>query len=248
LIELALRGGGPDNVTCIVADVVDAGQAGDDLPVVGGAVVDPSAAPAPAGPDSPAMRASRIGAEEPLPATLAPRRRSRRRWLLGLLAAAVLIGGAIGGYAWTQSQFFVGRDGTEVALFHGINADFGPFSLYSVVENTDLKVNDLQPAARSQVANGIAARDRQDGDRILARLSDQLLPPCPTVTPTPTVSPPTATATRKAPLPVRTSTGRAVPRPTATAATRSAIPSLSATLSAPGVTPSPSLSPAECRS
>ena len=27
LIELALRGGGPDNITCIVADVVDVGDA-----------------------------------------------------------------------------------------------------------------------------------------------------------------------------------------------------------------------------
>ncbi|MDQ6649485.1 MAG: protein phosphatase 2C domain-containing protein, partial [Actinomycetota bacterium] len=33
LVELALRGGGPDNVTCIVADVVDTGQAGSGEPV-----------------------------------------------------------------------------------------------------------------------------------------------------------------------------------------------------------------------
>ena len=35
LIELALRGGGPDNITCIVADVVDI-DFGDDAPIVGG--------------------------------------------------------------------------------------------------------------------------------------------------------------------------------------------------------------------
>ena len=40
LVDLALRGGGPDNVTCIVADVVDrdAGGWGDDVPVIGGAL------------------------------------------------------------------------------------------------------------------------------------------------------------------------------------------------------------------
>lgn len=36
LIELALRGGGPDNVTVVVADVVDT-QYGDSRPIVGGA-------------------------------------------------------------------------------------------------------------------------------------------------------------------------------------------------------------------
>jgi len=37
LIELALRSGGPDNITVIVADVVDV-EYGEDLPIVGGAV------------------------------------------------------------------------------------------------------------------------------------------------------------------------------------------------------------------
>ena len=40
LVALALRGGGPDNVTCIVCDVVAEGH-GDDVPVIAGAVVDP---------------------------------------------------------------------------------------------------------------------------------------------------------------------------------------------------------------
>ena len=39
MIELALRGGGPDNITCIVADVVDI-DFGDDAPIVGGSVGD----------------------------------------------------------------------------------------------------------------------------------------------------------------------------------------------------------------
>ena len=48
LVQLALRGGAPDNVTCIVADVVDAASQPSDVPAVVGAA---SAArpPAPAG-------------------------------------------------------------------------------------------------------------------------------------------------------------------------------------------------------
>src|SRR6185437_8901421 len=54
LVELALRGGGPDNITCIVADVVEA-DFGDDLPVIGGAFVDVGAS-TPNRTDSPAER------------------------------------------------------------------------------------------------------------------------------------------------------------------------------------------------
>ncbi|MDQ3153682.1 MAG: protein phosphatase 2C domain-containing protein, partial [Actinomycetota bacterium] len=54
LIELALKGGGPDNVTCIVADVVDV-DFGDDAPIVGGAAGDGVEDPQP---NSSASRAS----------------------------------------------------------------------------------------------------------------------------------------------------------------------------------------------
>src|SRR6201999_2486016 len=53
MIELALRGGGPDNVTVIIADVVDV-DFGDDAPIVGGAAGDGSDEGPP--PDSPAAR------------------------------------------------------------------------------------------------------------------------------------------------------------------------------------------------
>ena len=53
LVELALRGGGPDNVTCIVADVIDVPYA-DDAPVMDGAVGGNRAA-AGAGADQPGV-------------------------------------------------------------------------------------------------------------------------------------------------------------------------------------------------
>src|ERR687893_313817 len=55
LIDLALRGGGPDNITCIVADVLDV-DFGDDAPIVGGAAGDGRDISPP--PDSAAARAS----------------------------------------------------------------------------------------------------------------------------------------------------------------------------------------------
>ena len=60
LVELALRAGGPDNVTCIVADVIDVPYA-DDAPVMDGAVGGnrPHREP---GPTSPASRAATLNA------------------------------------------------------------------------------------------------------------------------------------------------------------------------------------------
>ncbi|MDQ1647756.1 MAG: family protein phosphatase, partial [Cryptosporangiaceae bacterium] len=57
LISLALRGGGPDNITCIVADIVDTGL-GDAAPVVGGAAAHDRGRTSSASADSAAGRAA----------------------------------------------------------------------------------------------------------------------------------------------------------------------------------------------
>ncbi|MGK4582142.1 PP2C family protein-serine/threonine phosphatase [Kitasatospora sp. HPMI-4] len=69
LIQLALRGGGPDNITCIVADVIDVGATDTlsgqlaDIPVVVGAVADapPSSVHDQAILNTPAGRAAGLG-------------------------------------------------------------------------------------------------------------------------------------------------------------------------------------------
>ncbi|MEE4488856.1 Stp1/IreP family PP2C-type Ser/Thr phosphatase [Streptomyces sp. BE230] len=76
LIQLALRGGGPDNITCIVADVLDvdsndtlAGQL-NDTPVIVGAVAENQAAQLNDGGamETPAGRAAGLGRPVPPPA------------------------------------------------------------------------------------------------------------------------------------------------------------------------------------
>jgi PPM family protein phosphatase len=203
LIQLALRGGGPDNVTCIVADVVDPAE-GDDRPIVGGAVLDDAQADD-TDLDSPAARAARISQPPRAAAAVVPGRRRGRRLLVGLAVLIVLLAGAVSGYAWTQTQYYVGKEGNEVAVFRGVNAHFGPISLDSVVENSDIKVSDLTQSAGSQVSNGITASSRSDAEAILARLSNQLKPLCASLaapsgsaTPSPSVTV-SRTASRVAP-------------------------------------------------
>jgi protein phosphatase len=180
LVELALRGGGPDNVTVIVADVVNAepGDVIDDMPVVAGAFVDPSAADIP-GTDSPAERAAHISRPRKAPAQATAPKRRRWRSLIIAVVVLVLVGGGLGGtYAWAQTQYYVGRAGTEVAIYRGVNASFGPIKFSEVYENTDLKLTDLTPSARDQVVSGITARDKNDARRIVSRLHGEVKPPC----------------------------------------------------------------------
>ncbi|MFB4193225.1 PP2C family protein-serine/threonine phosphatase [Streptomyces carpaticus] len=73
LIELALRGGGPDNITCIVADVLDVDtQVGDtlaqqlyDAPQIVGAVAEVQAQTGGDAPATPASRAAELGRPHP---------------------------------------------------------------------------------------------------------------------------------------------------------------------------------------
>ncbi|MGI8677474.1 MAG: PP2C family protein-serine/threonine phosphatase [Jatrophihabitans sp.] len=194
LVELALRGGGPDNVTVIVADVVNAkvGDTIDDVPVIAGAFVDPAAADVP-GADSAAERAARMArpkaaaSAEPAPER---RRFSWRPWLLLLGVVVVLVAATGSAYAWTQTQYFVAADGagSEVAIFRGVNTEFGPLKFFTVYKNTNLEVRDLNPSVRSQVRDGITAGNVHDAEGIVSNLRGQQLPLCRTHAPTP--SPP----------------------------------------------------------
>ena len=216
LVELALRAGGPDNVTCIVADVIDVPYA-DDAPVMDGAAGgnrgqrDPD-------PTSPAARAAAMRPRpEPQDVVVEePVRSRRRRWrpaIITLVVLALLGGGTLALWSWTQAQYFVGANGERVGVYRGVNTAIGPVHLYSLVETDDMRLDDLVPVAQQGVRDGITAQSRSDVDRILANLANQRKPLCSTVTPpatttptpTPTVSGPPVTPTASAtPTPVST--------------------------------------------
>lgn len=114
LIELALRGGGPDNITCIVADVVDV-DFGDDTPIVGGSVGDGSD-DGYVGADTAAARASATTLPRVLPkrveAPPAPEPATRRiavRAGAAVLIALVVLGvGGLLARGWVMQQYYVG--------------------------------------------------------------------------------------------------------------------------------------------
>ncbi|MGY1753933.1 PP2C family protein-serine/threonine phosphatase [Blastococcus sp. SYSU D01042] len=190
LVELALRSGGPDNITVIVADVVDDDGRGVLMePVVDGAAgdyigqrqVDPTSA------------AGRAALADPSPPPSPPPApptgggpSARRRPLRLLLGAGILlvllVAGAIGTYVWALQHWFVGVDEADghqqVAVFRGLDVSLLGLDLYRVDQDADLPVTDLTPAARNRVQGGITADDAADADRIVSALRDQRLPAC----------------------------------------------------------------------
>jgi protein phosphatase len=107
---------------------------------------------------------------------------------LGLLVAA-----AVGGWAYVRSQYYVGVDGDDVAIFRGVHGSVAGVEFAEVAERTDLTTQRLDRLARSRVQRGIVARDRPDAEQIVARLEDDY-PECtpadevPSTLPTPTPS------------------------------------------------------------
>jgi protein phosphatase len=260
LVELALRGGGPDNVTVIVADVINAkvGDTIDGVPVVDGAFVDPSAAEVP-GADSAAERAARMSRPAPAePAEpIAHRRKFRwKPWVIAFVILAVIVGALGGTYAWTQTQYFVGRAGEDVAIFQGVNTDFGPLKFYNVYKVTDIPVTHLNANLRPQVSDGITATSLKDAQNIVENLRRNQLPACLDVTsppPPPPSTPSTSASHTSAPAthsstPVHhSSTPVHHRRSSATHSSRSTSPApathSSTTSSPPSTSPSPTPSP-----
>jgi PPM family protein phosphatase len=233
LVQLALRSGAPDNVTCIVADVVDAVGTPDNVPVVVGAAShhQPPRLQHRAGQaTSAAERAAELTAPQPAadepdeePAPAGPGR-SALRMGLAVIAILLLLGlGAFGAYRWSQGQFYVGSSSGSVAIFRGLPQNVGPVSLSSVATvAADVQVADLPQFARQQVDEGIPAQDEPAAVEIVNRLRTQAAAckaqssgePAPGATPSATPSAGATPSTTAAPSPTPAPAPTPAPSPT----------------------------------
>ncbi|GAA4573346.1 Stp1/IreP family PP2C-type Ser/Thr phosphatase [Planotetraspora kaengkrachanensis] len=179
LIDLANRGGGPDNITCVLADVIEV----DDTqpPLTAAAVVGAAGSGRVRGvpPDTPAGRATVITAPQPVivdddldgeplaDARAARPSKKRRSWPLVttmiVIVAAVLGAGGYFGYKWTQDQFYVGASGGELVVFRGVDAQLGPLSLNKVAYTDHVKLSSLSAVQQDQIHSGIPVDTLQAG-------------------------------------------------------------------------------------
>ena len=219
LVQLALRGGGPDNVTVIVADVVDSGSGRSSAPVVAGAAAQSPQAP-PDGIDGSAAARARTAEGRDVPterrtvtAPTAVTRSSRRLGRTAVVSAVVLALLAVGagaGWAYVRSQYYVGMQDEQVAIFRGVTGSVAGVRLSSVASTAGLSTERLDEIVLNQLENGIVAADRDDAESIVARL-EQRFPECvptpsPAPTPRATAAPTPTSGPTPAPAPVATPT------------------------------------------
>ncbi|HOB50823.1 MAG TPA: protein phosphatase 2C domain-containing protein [Mycobacterium sp.] len=207
LIELALRGGGPDNVTVVVADVVEHDYAGQTQPILAGAVSgnDDELAP----PNTAAGRASAINRRPvaakkvvPEPEPPVPRVSRRRVAIIAILVTLVVLAGIGLGYKIIRGYYYVGANENTVAIMRGIPGSFlgirlqEPYQLGCLNDRNELSqisfgqaatelnctlmsLEDLRPSERAQVSAGLPASSLEGAIGQLRELArSSLLPVC----------------------------------------------------------------------
>ncbi len=231
-VEVALRAHTRDNVTVVVADVVDTAAAADaagvpDLPtapeIVGAAAVRRATTVPTEKKTSPAEKAAALSREAtgtPVeePALAEEGHGPRVVWLrrVGLVAALLLmlIGGGFAGYQWTQNQVFIAAAGDHVAIYQGIDQQLGPVTLSTLLEDTDVLVTDLPDHYQESIRDAIQvgsldeARERIETLRDAAERCRESIAAgksCGANDPTGPASTGTATTTTTGPTPLPTS-------------------------------------------
>jgi serine/threonine protein phosphatase PrpC len=185
LVQLALRAGGGDNITVVLADVVELDDVADGkgptthASVVGAAALtrnDPTSAD-----ESPAARAANltkaksqepVADEEELEDEPEPRRRWRGlvAWIVGVL---VVLGAGAATVLWLNTQYYVGVDDGEITIFRGVPQTLGPIDLSSPIEHSGTDVDDLRSAyLRERVVQTIQADSLDDARAQVDMLQD----------------------------------------------------------------------------
>ncbi|MFC7674143.1 PP2C family protein-serine/threonine phosphatase [Mycolicibacterium sp. GCM10028919] len=235
LIELALRGGGPDNVTVVVADVVDYDY-GQTQPILAGAVSGDDDQTAP--PNTAAGRASAFNPKRAAPAKRpavepepAKKPRSRRRMIItAVLLVLVVLAGLFIGRMMIRSNYYVAEHDGAVYIMRGVQGSIlgiplqetfrvgcldGRSELRIMGVDDDrancqlLEVADLRESERAQVTAGLPAGSVDDAIRQLRDLgTTSLLPVCAPPAPRTTSAPPPPPPTTSSGTPTTTTPPR----------------------------------------
>jgi protein phosphatase len=195
LVRSSLEAGSSDNVTCVVADVLEAGDGTGDAPeaLVVGAAAEKRLQRGRTGGLFRGHRSGDTGELDPVPSDLpddapydaidsdpeavryAPRPPGRYVWAKRLFAAAVVIGlgwvAVAGLWSWSQHQYYVGEQDGSVVIFRGLNASIGGFDLSEPYQTTDVELDRLSNFDAGKVQSGIDAKDLADAQKTVQNLA-----------------------------------------------------------------------------
>jgi protein phosphatase len=194
LIELALRAGGPDNISCVVADPVD-GDIAAAAPILGGAVAEQVPDPSDTPFDQAPATADHNEDEQPA------RRRSIGRRLAAVAGVVIVViaAGVAGLAVYIHHQWYIAPSAGKVAVFQGVQGNAAGIDLSHLHALTNIPVTALPQDDKANVSNGIKTSGGQSGaNSVVSNLRTEA---CALTTPTPSVAPtpnPTTAAQRRA--------------------------------------------------
>jgi protein phosphatase len=177
LIDQAIANGGPDNITCIVADVVDTVTGPvppSDASVLAGAAANSDGRPRTRPSSNTIVRGrhkangtvtligspdedadedqSADGQGDGQAGEAAAPEASRRRWpvvtTILVILLLVVLGAGYWGWRTIQSQYYVATDGAQVIIYRGINDSVAGVKLSHVYKKTGISVTHVTVADR----------------------------------------------------------------------------------------------------
>lgn len=186
LISLALRGGGPDNITCVIFDVISAEEEDEsETKIVGAASTDslekirreqtPAALAAEHFEKTNANRFGSKTDKKKKPPTISKPKKSRKKAVIASLLTVLLLGalgtGAFFGYKWTQTRYFITQnDKGQVVLYKGIPQTVLGFDFFETEYITEVDTNDLPNAYQQTLKDKISFENLEEANKYLDRL------------------------------------------------------------------------------
>ncbi|HYH34183.1 MAG TPA: protein phosphatase 2C domain-containing protein [Nocardioides sp.] len=204
LVRASLEAGSTDNVTCVVADVIDDQAEGNTEPMLVGAAAElPRRGRSMAGVGSlfRGHRSGDTGELEPVEADIpddvpfaiaadpvdpeqaryAPRPPRRFAWLRRLLVLAMVVGllwvAGAAAWSWSQRQYYVSDHDGRVTIYRGLEADLPGIELSQPYETSDITLEELSEYDQGQVQEGIGFGDLSTARRTVDNLAAERVPP-----------------------------------------------------------------------
>jgi PPM family protein phosphatase len=212
LVDLALAAGGPDNITCVVADAMeDLPAGGVDAPAfLGGAIAEGVLDGLPTGPGHTTAppthhhRTPRHRSVEPADHNRSTGRSIGKRLAVVTGIVLILVAAAVAGVAvYVHHQWYVSTSGGDVAIYRGVSGSVAGHQLSRVHTVTNIPVTALPQDDQANVTSGIKKSSQSAAEDVVNNLRAEA---CADVTPSPPTPSPTPTSTT-------------VPSPTASHAT-----------------------------
>lgn len=179
LVGLALASGAPDNVTCIIGDIVDIDASPDGVgpatasQIVGSAARDrhrPSQGSLGAAGKAAKLAGREAPEDDEEPAGWATKWQRMRPWVLPVIALLGVLAAAWGAYAWAQNQYYIGESNNQVAVFRGIPGELGPLDLHSLVTETTVSLDAIAPFERDRISGTIRVESVSDAYEVVGTL------------------------------------------------------------------------------